>query len=265
MDYETILVEIADKIATVTINRPDAMNSFNKAMVKEFEHLWPSLAHNGDVHCIVLRAAPGRAFSAGIDVKEDASLLAAESEPDQVWNFIDPGPFLGPKSMKCWKPLITAVHGITAGGAFYWVNESDIVIAADDAEFFDPHVCYGMVSAIEPIGMTYRMPLQDVLRMVLLGNSERMCAQTALRAGLVSEVMPFGQLWDRAHELARIIAAKPPAATAGSVRAIWESLDLPRSVALYNGVRYCQVGNPFGVAQVDREELMRKGKSFMTR
>src|SRR3546814_9246768 len=71
---------------------------------------------------------------------------------------------LGPKSMNCWKPVIAAVHGMAAGGAFYWLNESDIIICSEDATFFDPHVTYGMTSALEPIGMTYHMPLHDVDR-----------------------------------------------------------------------------------------------------
>ncbi len=101
---------------------------------------------------------------------------------------------------------------MAAGGAFYWLNEADILICSDDATFFDPHVAYGMTAALEPIGATYRMPLGEVLRMVLLGNDERISAATALRIGLVSEVVSPDARWNRADELARIIAAKPPAA-----------------------------------------------------
>jgi enoyl-CoA hydratase/carnithine racemase len=264
--YETIELEIAEHVATITINRPEAMNSFNRQMVDEFEKLWKELAWNDDVHVCVLRAAPGRAFSTGADVKESALPGKAVVDLDNTWHCEDPGKFLAPKSMNCWKPVIAAVHGMAAGGAFYWLNECDIVICSDDATFFDPHVTYGMTSALEPIGMTYKMPLQDVLRMVLLGNDERIGAQTALRIGIVSEVVPLDALWDRAAELAAIIAAKPPAATAGSVKAIWQSLDLPRSVALANGLKYCQIGNPVGVPQVDRAALMSdKAKRFTTR
>jgi enoyl-CoA hydratase/carnithine racemase len=110
------------------------------------------------------------------------------------------------------------------------------------------------------------MPLHDVLRMVLLGNDERIGAETALRIGLVSEVVPLDQLWARAHELALQVAAKPPAATAGSVKAIWQSLDLPRSVAMMQSLKYCQIGNPVGVPQVDRAALMAdKAKKFTIR
>lgn len=264
MQFETILVDIADHVATVTINRPEALNSFTKRMLQEFEYLWKSISDDDSVHVVVLRAAPGRAFSTGVDVK-------LSREPDQgimhenIWTARDPGDFLGPKASRCWKPVVCAVHGMAAGGAFYWINESDIIICSDDATFFDPHVTYGMTAALEPIGATYRMPLGDVLRMALLGNDERISAETAKRIGLVSEVVPLDQLWARADELARIIAAKPPAATQGTVRAIWESLDQTRTAALQTGLKYCFVGNPIGTAQVDRFAVMGQAKKYEVR
>mgnify|MGYP003674952096 FL=1 len=264
MTYETIIVDISGHIATITLNRPDAMNSFTKRMMDECAHAWRHIAETDDIHCAVLRAAPGRAFSTGVDVKAamqpDGSVMH-----DNVWTAEDPGEKLGPKSNRCWKPVICAVHGMAAGGAFYWINEADIVICSEDATFFDPHVTYGMTAALEPIGATYRMPLGDVLRMALLGNDERISATTALRLGLVTEVTPNEALWDRAQALAEIVAAKPPAATAGTVKAIWESLDMPRSVALRTALKYCQIGNPVGTSQVDRAALMGTKQGYTVR
>lgn len=264
MNYETIIVDVADKIATITINRPEAMNSFTARMMAEFEHVWRVVSESDDIHVAVLRAAPGRAFSTGVDVKASQE-AGGKVIHDNVWVAEDPGNKLGPKSCKCWKPVIVAVHGMCAGGAFYWINESDIVIASEDATFFDPHVTYGMTAALEPIGLTYRIPLGDVLRMALLGNDERISAPTAMRMGLVSEVLPIDELWPRAHALAQIVAAKPSAATMGSVKAIWESLDMPRSVALATALKYCQIGNAVGVPQVDRAAVMGRAKSYETR
>ena len=264
MDYQTILVETAANITTVTINRPQAMNSFTKVMMDEFQHLWRAVAEDDSIHVVVLRAADGRAFSAGVDVK-------AASEPGgavthgNVWTAVDPGERLGPKSNKCWKPVVCAIHGLCAGGAFYWVSESDIVICSDDATFFDPHVTYGMTAALEPIGLTYRIPLGDVLRMALLGNDERICAETAKRIGLVSEITPRAELWGRAHSLAERIAAKPAIAIQGTVRAIWESLDMNRTTALNNGLKYFHIGNSAGTQQVDRGAVMGAKKTFEVR
>jgi enoyl-CoA hydratase/carnithine racemase len=265
MDYETILFDVADKIATITLNRPEAMNSFTLRMMNEFAHVWRRIAEDDDIHVTVLRAAPGRAFSTGVDVKVAREPGQAVIHPN-VWLAEDPGTKLGPKSMRCWKPVVAAVHGMCAGGAFYWINEADIVICSEDATFFDPHVTYGMTSALEPIGMTFKMPLGEVLRMVLLGNDERISADTARRIGIVTEVVANEALWEHARHLAAIIAAKPSAATAGSVKAIWESLDMPRSVALQTALKYCQIGNEVGVPQVDRATLMGdKAKRFAVR
>jgi len=260
MDFETILFATGDDhVATITLNRPDAMNSFNAAMLSDFRRVWTHIRETDDIHTVVLQAAEGRAFCTGVDVKEGIGF------PDNVWSRLDPGEDLGPRQNKVWKPVIAAVHGLCAGGAFYWINECDIVICSEDAQFFDPHVTYGLTAALEPIGLRYRIPLGDVLRIALLGNDERISAHTAMRIGLVSEVVSLADLRARAHELAAKIAAKPPAATQGTVRAIWESLDLPRTTAQNMGMAYTQIGNPLGTAEVDRTTLMKQQKKFDVR
>jgi enoyl-CoA hydratase/carnithine racemase len=251
MDYETITYELSEHVATVTLNRPDKLNAFNQRMCDEFEDLWNAVRLDDDVHVVVLQANGDRAFCTGVDVREGLDF------PANVWSRSDPGVQLGPKHNKLWKPLVTALHGMVAGGALYWVNESDIVICSDDATFFDPHVSYGMTAALEPIGLLQRVPLGEVLRMTLLGLDERMSAERAREIGLVSEVVTRDALRPRAAEIARIIAAKPPAAIQGSVKAIWESLDMTRSGALQVGLVYTQIGNPIGVAQVDRNSFAR--------
>jgi enoyl-CoA hydratase/carnithine racemase len=246
MDYETITYDLSEHAATVTLNRPDRLNAFNQRMMDEFEHLWGAVRLDDDVRVVVLQAEGERAFSTGLDVRE------GWDRPANVWSQRDPGAQLGPKHNQVWKPVVTALHGMVAGGALYWVNESDIVICSDDATFFDPHVSYGLTAALEPIGLLQRVPLGEVLRMTLLGLDERMSAARAREIGLVSEVVSRADLRSRAAELARIIAAKPPAAIQGSVRAIWESLDMTRSGALQVGMSYTHIGNPLGQAEVDR-------------
>jgi enoyl-CoA hydratase/carnithine racemase len=244
--YETIEYEVAEHVVTVTLNRPDRLNSFNQTMMDEFLDVWRRVRTDDDLHVVVLRAAGDRAFCTGVDVQDGFDVAA------NVWSQEDPGAALGPRANRVWKPVVCAVHGMVAGGAFYWLNESDIIISADDATFFDPHVSYGLTSALEPIGLARRVPIGEVLRWALLGLDERMSAARALQIGLVSELVPRSELWERADELARIIAAKPPAAIQGTVRAIWESLDLPRTVALQTGLSYTQLGNPIGSAEVSR-------------
>jgi enoyl-CoA hydratase/carnithine racemase len=87
------------------------------------------------------------------------------------------------------------------------------------------------------------VPLGDVLRWALMGAEERITAETALRLGLVTEVVPRADLRSRAHEIAASIAARNPRAIQGTVRAIWESLDMTRSTALQNAMAYTNIGN----------------------
>ncbi|SEG88559.1 Enoyl-CoA hydratase/carnithine racemase [Thermomonospora echinospora] len=252
MDLTTVIYEVSDHVATITLNRPEAMNSFNQAMCDEFSLIWKTVREDDDVHVMVLRAAGDRAFCTGVDVKQ-----GFDRHPN-VWTQIDPGELLSPKLNHVWKPVVCCVHGMAAGGAFYWINESDIVICSEDATFFDPHVSYGLTAALEPIGLARRVPLGEALRIALLGLDERVSAERALQIGLVTEVLPRERLWERGEEIARIIAAKPPAAIQGTVRAIWESLDSTRSQALRTGLSYTHIGNPLGTAQIDRASVPRR-------
>ncbi|MFT4289117.1 enoyl-CoA hydratase/isomerase family protein [Nocardioides sp.] len=246
-----MLFDVESHIATVTLNRPERLNAFNQLMVEEFRELWARVRADDDIRVVVLRAAGERAFCTGVDVAEGLA------KSDNVWSREDPGTGLGPKQNKVWKPVITAVHGMVAGGAFYWINESDIVIGADDATFFDPHVSYGMTSALEPIGLARRIPLGEALRWALIGLDERMSAERAREIGLVSEIVSREHLWQRAGELAAIIAAKPPAAIQGTVKAIWETLDLERETAAAVGFNYTTIGNPIGMPEVSRETFVK--------
>jgi len=249
--YETIRysVDAEARVATITLDRPEKLNAFNRTMCEEMRAVWQEVKHDARVNAVVLRAAGDRAFSAGLDVTE------AFGQPDDVWNHEDPGEYLSAKWQQVWKPVVCAVHGICTAGALYFVNEADVVICSDDATFFDSHVTFGLVSAIEPVGLMRRVGLGDALRMALMGNDERVTAATALRIGLVTEVVPRADLWDRADAIARTIAAKPTAATQGTVRAIWESLDKPYRAAVAQGLLYTRLGNPVGTAEVDRATL----------
>lgn len=245
-DYGTLLVALDGGVATVTLNRPERLNAFNDTMLEEFSRLWGWIRDDPSVRAVVLRGAGDRAFCTGVDVVEGISF------DDNPFAAVDPGTYLSPKTNGCWKPIIAAVHGMAAGGAFYLLNEADIIICSEDATFFDPHLTYGMVSALEPIGLARRINLGDVLRWALMGIEERMSAQRALAIGLVTEVTPRDRLWARADEIARRVAARPPAAVQGTLRAIWESLDVGRRAALDRGLMYPLLGNPIAMPEVDR-------------
>ncbi|MCV7030703.1 enoyl-CoA hydratase/isomerase family protein [Mycobacterium sherrisii] len=244
--FDTILLDVdgADHVATITLNRPERLNAFDRTMCTEMAEAWRIVKLDDAVHAVVLRAAGDRAFSSGLDIK------TPYGQPDNVWNHEDPGELLSPKWQKLWKPVVCAVQGMCTAGAFYFVNESDVVICSTEATFFDSHVSAGLVCALEPIGLMRRVGLGETLRIALLGNDERVSAETALRIGLVTEVVAPNQLWDRAHEIAATIAAKPPSATQGTVKAIWESLDKPYRTAMEQNLIYTRLGNPMGTAEL---------------
>jgi len=250
-DYETFLYDTENGVATITLNRPDRLNSFSRPMGVEFKHVWERIKWDGNVSVVVVRAAGDRAFCTGADVKEGGWADPTLSPFD--WD--DPGESLGPKQNKMWKPMICAVHGMCAAGAFYWLNEADIIICSEEAQFFDPHVTYGMVAAVEPTGLLGRIPYGEIMRMVLLGNDERICAQTALRIGLVSEITTREALWLRAQELAAIIAQKPLVALQGTVKSVWESRDLPPSIATKLSLNYPQIGNRVAQEGLERSAV----------
>lgn len=229
--FDTLLVSVDNHIATVVLNRPESHNAFTSEMQHDCQNLWRALRTDDDVHVVVLTGAGEKAFCTGIDRNEpftaigDAPTLYGTSN-----NFMhdDPGDWLGPKSNDLWKPVIGAVNGMACGGAFYFLSECDVLIAADHASFFDPHVSYGMPAVYEPMRMLGKMPFGEVMRMSLTGSGERISAETALRMGLVSEVVSGDELGRAADQLARTIAANPPWAVQGTLRAIWAAQDLGR-------------------------------------
>jgi enoyl-CoA hydratase/carnithine racemase len=249
MSYETVIFDRAESgVATITLNRPQRANSFTQQMADELREVWGIVRDEDAIRAVVFRAAGGRAFSTGVDTGED---FVGEKGRRSPLTRAEPSDWLCPKPNKVWKPVVCAVNGIAAGGAFYWINDSDIVICSEDAQFFDPHVSLGMVSACEPIGLLARIGVGEVLRMALMGNEERMSAATALRIGLVTEVTANDKLWDRADEIATLLASRPAIAMEGTVRSIWEALDMTRTFGIINSLKYTQLGNPIGRAQVD--------------
>ena len=239
--FTTITVEIdeAAKVAVVTLDRPEAYNAFSPTMQEELKSTWRAFRSDDRVNAIVLTAAGDTSFCVGIDRNEaEFTNMAGDSRLYGTSNnfmYDDPGDDLGPKSCDLWKPVICAVNGMACGGAFYMLAESDIIIAADHATFFDPHVTYGMAAVYEPMKMLQYMPLGEVLRMTLLGNHERMSAATAHRIGLVSEVCPADELMERARWVADAIASQPAVGVQASLRSIWTANDLGTKQALSMG------------------------------
>jgi enoyl-CoA hydratase/carnithine racemase len=193
-------------------------------MRDEFAVAWKELDADPAVRVIVHTGA-GRAFQTGVDVTEIATDgVGMERYRESMADF---DLHFTAWHQQVWKPVITAVNGICAGGGLHWIADADVVIAASDAQFFDPHVSIGQVVAVEAIGLLRKMPVEAVMRMALVGRYERVSAQRAYELGMISQVVdPPDRLRDEAQALAETIARNSPAAMAATKRALWGALEL---------------------------------------
>ena len=236
-DLQALTYELADDgVATVTLNRPEVHNAFNETMQNELAALWQWIRFDESVRAVVLTGAGDKAFCTGID---RGDIPEIEYDP---FTYDDPGRKIGPKSQNLWKPVIAAVNGMACAGGFYLLGESDIIIAAENATFFDPHVTYAMTASFEPILLTNRMAFGDLVRMSLVGALERMSAQTARESGLVSEVVAPTDLLVVSHDLAARIASAPSIAVQSTLRTLWASRSLSPDQALALGNVFLQLG-----------------------
>lgn len=226
MKFETLLYQLEGGVATMTLNRPERHNAFTVTMARELKQAWAEVKRDPAVVCVVVTGAGEKAFCTGMDVADvadgSAREEAARMEREEGRPFYH---FLTGLQNGCWKPVVTAVNGMVVGGGLHFVADSDLIVASESATFFDTHVKVGLIAGLEPVGLARRIPLEAVLRMALLGGSERMSAAQALALGLVGELQPPHRVLIRAQELAARIAEHSPTALARSKRAIWESLD----------------------------------------
>ena len=203
---DTLILERRGPVGWLINNRPEQLNAMSAHMRDEFELAWRALDADPVVRVIV-HTGEGRAFQTGVDVTEiatDGEGMQRYRESVEKFDF-----HFTSWHNDVWKPVITAVNGICAGGGFHWIADADIVIAASDAQFFDPHVSIGQVVAMEAIGLLRKMPFEAVMRMALVGRYERMPAQRAYELGMVSQLVPPDQLRDAAQELAEKVARLP--------------------------------------------------------
>jgi enoyl-CoA hydratase len=221
--YSTLLVERQGPVGWLIFNRPQAGNAMDAVMLDELEAAWRELDADPDVRVIVNTGA-GSVFQTGLDVVQlsrDPDALRKQSGRTRRSELRLTG-----WHNKVWKPVITAVNGICAGGGLHFVADADIVIASSSASFLDTHVSVGQVAAFELIGLARRMPFEAVLRMALVGRHERISAERALDLGMISQVVdPPERLREEAQELAEKIARNSPAAMAATKRALWGALE----------------------------------------
>jgi enoyl-CoA hydratase/carnithine racemase len=250
--YQTLRYEERDGVAWVTLDRPEVLNAVDTTMQRELRAVWRGLRTSDTVGCVVLTGAGDRAFTTGRDRSQAlaATDAVADAAPGRrsgfqstVFHFDGDDDQIGPKSADLWIPVVAAVNGMACGGAFFLLGESDIIIAAENATFFDPHVSFGLTAMYESVHMAHRMPFGEIARMALLGSHERLSARRAHEIGLVSEVMPAGELAERAGWIAAAIASQPRLPVQATVRSLWMARELTRAQALGMGWSMIALGN----------------------
>jgi enoyl-CoA hydratase/carnithine racemase len=228
ISFETIRYEVSDRIATITFDRPDRLNALSPAMVGELRQAYADAEADDDVWIIVVTGS-GRAFCAGADVTEipdDGRVIYDEPYLSTYaqWEAPQEGT---PPFRTMTKPVLAAINGLCCGAGLDWVTTGDIVIASDQAEFFDPHVSIGLVAGREMVRLARALPTNIAMRVALTGRHERMSAQRAYELGLVSEVVEHHRLLDRAREIAGMVNRNAPLAVRGTRLAIRRGRDVP--------------------------------------
>jgi enoyl-CoA hydratase/carnithine racemase len=228
MELETILYEVEDRTAIITLNRPNRLNALSPQMIGELRKVYAEAEADESVWTLLV-TGNGRAFCTGADVTEipeDGRVIYDEPYLSTYpqWEAPQEG---SPPFRTMAKPIVTAVNGLCCGAGLDWVTTGDITIASDRAEFFDPHVSIGLVSGREMVRLARVLPTNIAMRIALTGRHERMSAQRAYELGMISEVVEHDQLLSRAKEVAALVNRNAPLAVRGTRLAIRKSLDLP--------------------------------------
>ena len=242
MSLEEIVVEKGEGVATITLNRPDRLNSVTQKMINEdLPRIWSDLEHDKKVRCIIFTGSGERAFCSGMDLKEAAASPTWGKAPAQPRKSL-----MTPRQAAVTKPVIAAVNGICVGGGQMFVSDCDIAIASTNATFSNPGVSIGQLAVYAPITWSKYVSFQSLMRMMLVGGAERLSAQQAKDLGIVTEVVPAAQLMTRSREVAAMIAANSPTAVRQVKKIMWDCLDRNLTDAFANGqaIMRAYMGHP---------------------
>lgn len=226
MAYETLIVEIRDYAALITLNRPEAMNAINTKMMQELADAMGEAQANDAVRCIVI-AGSEKAFAAGADVREMAEKGFAEVFFDDLFGRE------AEAIARIRKPIIAAVAGYCLGGGCELALMADFIIAADSAKFGQPEINLGIVAGM---GGTQRLTraVGKAKSMDMHLTGRFMDAAEAERAGLVSRVVAAGSLLDEAMKAATRIAEKSQL----TAMVVKESVNRAQETSLHEGLLF---------------------------
>ncbi|HJM89839.1 MAG TPA: enoyl-CoA hydratase/isomerase family protein [Dehalococcoidia bacterium] len=231
----TIDFEVNDKIATITINRPEALNAMTPEMYQQLSDAWIEVRDNPDIWVAIIAGAPQPArpperqvFSAGADLKQT---IPQTPEAFEFWQ-TQSGQILN-RGLEVWKPIVAAVGGLCLAGGMTLLMATDIRIASEHAMFDLSEVKRGILPGNGGTQRTIRqLPYPIAMEVLLLGR--RLTAERAAQFGLINEVVPHDDVLATAQERAEELRAMPPLA----VRAIKELSVRAQYMPLPDGLRF---------------------------
>jgi enoyl-CoA hydratase len=261
-ETDFILYEVRDRVAVITLNRPDRRNAQNKPLLLQLDQAWDKAAADTEVRVIVLKAN-GPHFSAGHDIAQDKDFEAlvqevmGELETTGLYGLHDweRRHYLG--LSRKWrdipKPSIAAVQGACIGGGLMLCWPCDLIVAADNARFSDPVVRMG-IGGVEYHGHTWEFGARKAKEMLFTAGS--FDAREAERLGMVNRVVPLAELEAATMALANQIAIMHPFALAMAKRAVNQTLDIQGQYAALQAVfDIHQLGHGSALAQTGQAIL----------
>ena len=215
MEFQNILIDVNDKIATITINRPKQLNALNKATISDLNQGLISLRDNNDIRCLILTGSGEKAFVAGADIKEFAHFgvkegkKLAESGQENLFDLIENYP----------KPVIAAVNGFALGGGLELAMACHFRIASENARMGLPEVSLGVIPGY---GGTQRLPqlIGKGKAMELITTAKMMTADEALQYHLVNYVVSSEELLPKCVKIATATLHNSPKAINAAINAV---------------------------------------------
>lgn len=223
-DFETLLFELNGNIATITLNRPKKLNALNEQVLRELERAVALLGPDGEhstARVLIITGAGGKAFVAGADIKAMSDMTVMESRA-----FSELGHRVFDSIAALPQPVIAAVDGFTLGGGLELAMSCDVIYASETSRFGQPEVGLGVIPGFGGTQRLTRLVGPAKARQMIF-TGEIIKADEAYRVGLIQDIFPKEELWEKVNKRAELIAAQAPLAVFQAKRAINKGLDIP--------------------------------------
>ena len=235
----TIDFDVQDKIATITLNRPDALNAMSPDMYQKLSESWIEVRDNPDIWVAVICAAPQpnrpddrQVFSAGADLRRQADASRSTEAPQNWRNWQTQNDQILNRGLEVWKPVVAAINGLCLAGGMTLLLATDIRVGSEYSAYDLSEVKRGILPGNGGTQRTIRqLPYPIAMEVLLAGK--RLTAERALQFGLINEIVPHDQVLPSAQRWAEELRAMPPLA----VRAIKELAVRGQDIPLHDGLR----------------------------